>query len=426
MKYVLAFLVLSVIVIIHELGHFIVAKASGVVVTEFAIGMGPKILKFKKNGTVYCIKLFFFGGSCRMLGEDEDESGEGTFNSVSVWKRMAIILAGPFFNFILAFVLSVVIIGKIGYDPCVLYSVTEDSPADEAGLEAGDRITEINGHNITFYGEYSLYMYENEGEYMHITYERDGVEYTTELEPEYIDNYVFQMGVQLNANEPSLYSVVEDTPAEEAGLEAGDLILSINGTEITQTSDISPIVQSVEGDELTVVVERDGDELSYTFAPKKVHQTYYNYGYSISGARIMCNPFNTIKYSFKQVGYWIKYVFTSLRLLVTGGVSVNDLSGPVGIVSAIGAVVEQSSSEGALYVFLNLANWATMISANLGVMNLLPIPALDGGRFVFLVIEAIRRKPVPRDKEGMVHFIGIILLMILMVFILFNDIRKLF
>ena len=146
----------------------------------------------------------------------------------------------------------------------------------------------------------------------------------------------------------------------------------------------------------------------------------------MSAAREKLSPAGTISYSFKNVGYWIKAVFKSFKLLFTGKVSANDVSGPVGIVSAIGNVVTESKSDGVLYVILNLINWSVMISANLGIMNLLPIPALDGGRLVFLIIEAIRRKPVPREKEGMVHFIGIVLLMVLMVVIMANDIRKLF
>ena len=140
MKYLLAFLVLSIVIIIHEFGHFVVAKISGVTVTEFSLGMGPRLIKFTRKGTMYSLKLFLFGGSCMMLGEDGgDSKTEGSFDSVSVWKRIAIIAAGPIFNFILAFVCSVILIGTKGYDPAVLHSVEENTPAYEAGLRAGDR-----------------------------------------------------------------------------------------------------------------------------------------------------------------------------------------------------------------------------------------------------------------------------------------------
>lgn len=426
MKYVIAFLVLSIIIIVHELGHFIVAKASGVTVTEFSLGMGPRLLKFKRKGTMYSIKLFLFGGSCQMLGEDEDNSSDGSFNSKSVWKRMAIVVAGPLFNFILAFVLSVIILGKIGYDPCVVYSVDEGSAAEQAGLEAGDRIVKIDRTKVNFYGDYSLWLTENEGEVMHITYVRDGARYETTLIPEYVDEDVYQMGVLMDRDNPVISSVSKDSPAESAGIKSGDKILSINGTAVSVTDEVSPLVNASGDSELTLVVERDGSEVTIKITPNKVHQTYYNIGMYMSAAREKLSPAGTISYSFKNVGYWIKAVFKSFKLLFTGKVSANDVSGPVGIVSAIGNVVTESKSDGVLYVLLNLINWSVMISANLGVMNLLPIPALDGGRLVFLIIEAIRRKPVPREKEGMVHFIGIVLLMVLMVVIMANDIRKLF
>ncbi len=425
MKYVIAFLVLSVIIIVHEFGHFVVAKASGVTVTEFSLGMGPRLLKFKRKGTMYSLKLFLFGGSCRMLGEDEDDSSDGSFNNKSVWKRIAIVAAGPIFNFIFAFIMAIILIGKLGYDPCIVYDVDKNGAAAESGLQSGDKITEINGHNITFYGDYTIYSMQYGDEYMHITYERDGKEYTTEFAPEYID-YVYQMGVLLNATTPSINEVYEGTPAHRAGLEAGDLILSINGNEVSETDDVSPNVQASEGKMITLVADRDGEKITFKLTPDSVKSDSYDPGFYVTTQYVKCNPIQTIGYSFKEVGYWIKAVFSSFKLIFTGKVSVNEVSGPVGIVSAIGNIVEESKSDGALYVFLNIVNWCIMINANLGVMNLLPIPALDGGRLVFLIIEAVRRKPVAREKEGMVHFVGIILLMVLMVAIMFNDIRKLF
>lgn len=426
MKYIIAFLVLSIIIIVHEFGHFILAKASGVTVTEFSLGMGPRLLKFRKNGTLYSFKLFLFGGSCRMLGEDEDNDNEGSFNTKSVWKRIAIVAAGPIFNFIFAFIMAIILIGKIGYDPCVIASVDKGSAAEAAGLEAGDHITDINGTNITFYGDYNIYVMQyNDGRTFEITYTRDGKEMTTTLEPEYIAN-VFRMGINMSSDKATVDVIGEDTPAEEAGMQVGDLVVSINGTPVSDSGMVSELVQENGDQEMTVVVERDGKEITLTMVPQQVSVESYSTGMSMSGVREKVGPLDTVKYSFQQVGYWIKTVFVSLKMMFTGQVSMNDVSGPVGIVNMIGNVVEQSQNDGILYIFLNLVNWTIIISANLGVMNLLPIPALDGGRLVFLVIEAVRRKPVPREKEGMVHFVGIVLLMILMVFVMFNDIRKLF
>ncbi len=453
LKYVIAVAILSVIVIIHEFGHFIVARLSGVKVIEFSVGIGPRILKFRdKRGTLFSLKPFLFGGSCRMKGYEDEQyvgkegeegeegegaadansydeevsaSNEGSFASAPLAKRIAIVLAGPFANFVLAFVLSVILLGIIGYDPAVIYSVDEGSVAEAAGLESGDKILRINGSNIVFYGDYSIFTMEYGGGEWVVEYERDGEKYETVFTPEYIEN-VYQIGVMLNAEEPSVNSVSEDSAAEEGGICAGDLILSINGTEVENTSQVISLTRESGGNELTIVVVRDGEEVTCKVTPRSVEANYYETGISMANVRVKLSPLKTVGYAFAQTGYWIKAVFKSFKLLFTGKVSFNALSGPVGIVSVMGEVIDESRSDGALYVFLNILNFTIMLTANLGVMNLLPIPAIDGGRLVFLVLEAIRRKPIPREKEGMVNFVAMILLMILMVVVLFNDIRKLF
>ena len=426
MKYFLAIVVLSVIIVIHELGHFIIAKASGVKVVEFSLGMGPRLLKFTKGGTMYSIKLFLLGGSCQMLGEDEENSEEGSFNSKSVWKRIAIIAAGPIANFVLAFVGAVLLIGIAGYDPAIVHSVEKDSAAYEAGLLPGDKIVDVNGTNITFYGDYSIYLLFNEGKDMEMTVLRDGKKELITFTPDYIEDDVYQIGISMDPEIPLIMSVVDGYPAYEAGLISDDLILSIDGVPCTNSDEVSELIQKAEGKEVTLVVERGGEEVTIKLSPKIVHRQYYDYGFYLSGERVKCNPIETIKYSFHQVGYWIKTVFYSFKMLFSGQAGFNDLSGPVGIVTAIGDVVEESKSDGALYVFLNITNWTIMISANLGMMNLLPIPALDGGRLIFLFIEAVRKKPIPKEKEGLVHFVGIVLLLLLSAAVLVNDIRKLF
>ena len=425
MKYLLAILVLSIIIIIHEFGHFVVAKASGVKVVEFSLGMGPRLLKFTRKGTMYSIKAFLFGGSCQMLGENSEEDCEGSFNSVSVWKRIAIVAAGPLFNFLLAFFCAVFFIGKVGYDPVVINSVKENSAAYEAGLQSGDKIVRINGKKMTFFGDYTLYMYRNEGTTLNITYIRDGKTYNTTLVPKHITGEVYQLGVTIN-EKVEIVDIVSGGSAEKSELKSGDIILCVNGMDITGQDDIFPAVQSSEGKEMSVVVNRQGEEIAVKITPDLVTQDYYEYGYSFADVRVKCSPAGTIKYAFKNVGYWIKAVFKSLGWLVTGNFKLDDLAGPVGIVTAIGETVEESRPDGSLYILINILNWCIMINANLGVMNLLPIPAVDGGRLVFLFIEAVRKKPVPREKEGMVHFVGIVLLMILMVVVLFNDIARLF
>lgn len=455
---ILAILVLSIIILVHEFGHFIVAKANGVMVLEFSIGFGPKLLHFKKGETEYCLKLLPFGGACMMLGEDfiesdkdskdvEVEEGDNAvkpghitsaeknlakgydmsraFVNQSVWARISIIAAGPIFNFILAFIFSVFIIGFIGYDPCNVYKVYEDSPAAVAGLQEGDQIIEINGRDISFAREYSMYKALFPEKTLNITYLRDGAKYTTTVAPEYSTSTAYRIGITITET-AGVNEVTNSSPAKRAGLKTNDIIKSVDGVAISTGDEFSQIISATEGKEVTLVVDREGKEISLSMTPELTESENYYNGLICYSERVKTSPAATLKYSAKEVGYWIRTVFDSLRMLVTGKVSLNNMSGPVGIVNVMGQAVEQSKSEGVLMVVLSLLNWAVMISANLGVMNLLPLPALDGGRLVFLIIEALRGKPVSREKEGMVHFVGMVLLMLLMVVIMFNDVKNLF
>ena len=348
-----------------------------------------------------------------------------SFPAQSVWARMSILAAGPVFNFILAFVLSVIIIGFAGYDPCEVSAVADNSPASSAGLEAGDLITKINGHRVTFSRDLSLETLMHPDRTLNITYERDGQKYTAKVVPEYQKKVSYMTGITI-LSDCSIQTVENDSPAKKGGIKAGDKIKSIQGTEIENTQQIVDIIAACDGSEQTIVVERDGKELTLKVTPQmKERESYYTGLYSY-GARQKAGALSTVGYAFKDVGYWIRTVCGSLGMMFRGQVSLDDVSGPVGVVSVIGDVVEESKSDGAFYVLLNLFNMTVMISANLGVMNLLPLPALDGGRLLFVILEILRGKPVAKEKEGIVHFAGMILLMILMVVVMFNDIKNLF
>ena len=341
-KYIIAILLFSAIILFHELGHFLLAKANGIRVNEFSLGLGPTIVGFTKGETKYSIKLLPFGGACMMEGEDSQSDDDRSFQKKSVWARISVVAAGPIFNFIMAFVLAVIILGNIGISTPTVAQVEDGYGAQTAGLQAGDEIIKMNHKHIHFFKEISMYTLFHAGETVEVTYERNGERHIVEVQPTY-------------------------------------------------------------------------DE----------EQGRYRYGIDGSGEYTKVGPIKTLQYSVYEVKYWIQYTVGSLKMLLTRQVSVNDLSGPVGIVKTIGDTYDMSKSDGAFYVWMNLLNLALLLSANLGVMNLLPIPALDGGRLVFLVIEAIRGKRVSEDKEGMVHIIGLLCLFGLMILIMFNDIRKL-
>ena len=349
MSFVAAVLIFGIIIMIHEFGHFLFAKLNGIGVIEFSLGMGPRLFSFEKGGTRYSIKILPFGGSCMMLGEDEENSDQSAFNNKSVWARISVVAAGPIFNFLLAFLLSMVIVGLTGYQPATVMEVMDGYPAKEAGLLPGDMITEINGRNIHSKDDITLYIQTHAGKTMKVEYKRaDG-----------------NGGVERRS------AVIVPQYSEEDG----------------------GYLMGVRFDGVAKPVSGLGQLL--------VHSAY-------------------------EVKYWIQYVFDAFYMMFHGEVSLNDLSGPVGIVTTIDDTVDQMIPYGRTVVILTLINFCILLSANLGVMNLLPIPALDGGRLVFLFIEAVRGKPIDKEKEGMVHMAGMMLLMALMVLVLFNDVRKLF
>lgn len=355
-------LIFCVVVVAHEFGHFIVAKANGIHVVEFSIGMGPTLLHFDRNGTRYSLKLLPIGGACMFEGEDgiyqetAIEAGETkteqpdfivkgkygkAFPDAPVFARMATVLAGPIFNFILAFFLSLFIVGSIGTDLPVVGSVLEGGGAEAAGMKPGDVIIKLNRHNIHLFREISIEAMLSDGSPVHVTYERDGELYDTVLTPVY---------------------------SQEAGR--------------------------------------------------------YYYGISMDGGYTKLSPPKVILYSGYEVKYWIDTTIKSLGMLLSGKAGVKDLSGPVGMADTVGDIYTESKADGAFYVWLNMLNFAILLSANLGVLNLIPFPALDGGRLFIYIIELIRRKPLPLEKEGIINFVGFALLMLLMVVVLYNDIAR--
>ena len=429
MKIILAILIFSVVVIIHELGHFLLAKANHIMVTEFSIGMGPTLLSTVKNETKYSLKLLPFGGSCMMLGENGEEDGESSFNSKSVWARMSVIIAGPLFNLILAFFIAIVIISLAGADPARVTSVKEGSAVAEAGLQEGDIITRYEGSSISIGRE--LYTKINldgiPSDEISLTYERDGesqkITYVPDAEEKYMLGYTYYPDVEGKAE---VITLMLGHPMAKAGIQVGDYILEIDGTVINSNKELEQYFNEhpMDGSPLEITYQH-GDRLhDATVTPELTKNAELGFGFNL--AREKQSPLGILKYSIDEIKYWVKTTVKSISMLVTGKFTVNDLSGPVGVVEQIGKTIDESKSDGGFYVLLNLLNFTILLSANLGVMNLIPFPALDGGRLVFLIIEAIRGKGIKQEVEGMVNFAGLMLLMALMVFVMFNDIRKIF
>ena len=426
MKIIIALLVFSVIILFHELGHFLLAKRNNIAVTEFSLGMGPRLLSTEKGGTRYSLKLFPIGGSCMMVGEDDDDNTEGSFNNASVWARISVVAAGPIFNFILAFVFAMIITSVVGYDPAKVLQVTEGSPAAEAGLQEGDVITEFQSRHISIGRDLDSYMnlHGLQDEEISLTYKRDGkkydITYTADSEKRYMLGFYY-----MTEGEPQITQVMIGSSMAEAGVMPGDIIREINGVAVADAKELQEYLSGhpLDGSEVTLGMERDGKVETIVATPQMTKTVDSGFVYNIY--REKTNFLGVMKYSAVEVRYWISSTIESLMMFVKGQFSVNDLSGPVGIIDVIGDSYEEAKEEGAVMVWMQMLYWAILLSANLGVMNLLPIPALDGGRLVFLLIEAVRKKRLNPNVEGMIHFAGFMLLMLLMVFVMFNDFRGL-
>lgn len=340
-------LIFGAVVLSHEFGHFLLAKMNGIHVVEFSVGMGPTLLSFKRKETKYALRLLPIGGACMFEGEDglesENGGGEGSFTKASVWARIATVIAGPLFNFILAFIVAVIVVSMSPTDRPVLTGVTEGGAAEEVGLMAGDEIISINGEKTHLFREVSLLAMLNKGDEMEIVYERDGVKDTVALTP--------------------TYSEVD-----------GRYYMGVQGTVYEQAK-----------------------------GPAVFRDAWYEIRYSVNST------------------------YKSLGMLLTGQFNRQDVAGPVGIaVNVVGKTYDTAKDYGVKAVVLSMLNIVLLLSVNLGILNLLPIPALDGGRLVFLLIEVVRGKPIPPEKEGIVHFVGLVFFMILMVVVLFNDLVNIF
>ena len=428
MSIILALIIFSAIILIHELGHFLLAKKNGIIVTEFSLGMGPRIWSTVKGGTRYSLKTLPFGGSCQMLGEEGDQENlPGSFYAASVWARISVVAAGPIFNFILAVLLSMIIVANSGYSAATIAEVKEGSNAEAAGLQAGDIITEFDGYRINLGKELYIYTYLNglSTDTIEMKVLRDGEKISIAYEADM--NVRYLMGFNRDSAESmTVSSVIAGMPLDQAGLQAGDEILTVNGVDVStgEKYDAYLAEHPFDGETpIEVVFLRDGLEYDVNIIPEEYKTPTTGFSYRLVSEK--AKGLEIIRYSFEELRYMIRTTFLSLKGFVKGTIGMEELSGPVGVVSVIGDTYEESIDYGVKVTFLNLLSMAIMLSANLGVMNLLPLPALDGGRLVFYFIEVIRRKPVNREIEGMVHFAGIMALMLLMLVVMYNDILKL-
>jgi len=373
---IIALIAFTGMIFVHELGHFMFAKLFKIQVNEFALGMGPAIFKKKKGETVYSLRCIPFGGYCSMESEDETSKSPRAFRNAAKWKRAVVLSAGAIFNIIFGFILFIIIVSnaKIVTVP-VVDAYTDGSYIAESGILPGDRIVALNGSTVNIYQDFSFYMDRIDGtKPVDVTVQRGGERLTFSVMPSKSE-IIFKF----NENNVVMEEYVND--------------------RLTETTVLSY-------DEITAADAKPGDV-----------ETISRYILGFNAASKPNSFGATLRESFYRTIYNAKIVYISVYELITGKMPINQAMGAIGIIDTMGT----AARAGWLVLLMLIA----LLSVNLGIMNLLPIPAMDGGRLLFLLVEAIIRKPIPPDKEGIVHLIGFALLIVLMILLAYNDIMRL-
>ncbi len=376
MTIILFILIFGVIVLSHEFGHFIVAKKNGIHVVEFAIGMGPTLLHIDRGGTKYSIKLLPFGGACMFEGEDGlGASGEGEESADA--KQAGV------------------------------YRTTADGQAEDllTRKSAGGSFLEAS------------------------VWTRIATIFAGPFVNLLLGFFIALILVAYRGTDlPVIQGISEGSAAQDAGLMPGDLITRMNGEKIHVYREVrlNSMLNS-DGKDFSISWLRDGKEYSVTLTPEYSEEDdRYYIGLMGVGEYMPCKGFSILKYGFYESEYVLRNTIKSLQMLVTGKLGKDDVAGPVGVASYVGETYETVKEYGFVTVLMTMLELVVILSINLGIMNLLPLPALDGGRLVFLLLEVVRGKPVPPEKEGFVHMAGLILFFLLMIFVMYNDIMRLF
>ncbi len=434
--------VLGVLVTFHEFGHFIVARWAGVKVLKFSLGFGPKLWSRKAGDTEYLLSLIPLGGYVKMFGEDIGESispheQQQSFVHKPLWKRTLIVAAGPGFNFLLSYLIFSAWLATGAALPIptfeelspTIHAIRAESPASTAGLEVGDRITRINEQEIATQNDVFAIIAESNGRPLTVEVLRDGQQKTFVVTPEPMDTTttdqpIYVIGIEEAA--PVVTSVLPDMPAMAGGLQEGDRIVAIEGTPIHTWSQMTKIVRKSANQPLEFRVDRHGAIITLTITPEP-HKTIEGdvpveigkIGITGPGRSVIRaeSPLTAVFHGARATWGWSELTVVGIYKMFTGEISSKHLGGPIMIASASGQAAEHGMADVAFLV--------AILSINLGILNLLPIPILDGGHLFFFACEAILRRPLGERQREFAQQIGLVLLFGIMIFAFFNDIQRL-
>ena len=434
MTTLLSFLfVLGVLVFIHELGHFLLARWNGVRVLTFSLGFGPKILKVQRGDTEYCISAIPLGGYVKMAGENPDDPQTGAddeFLAKSKWQRFQILIAGPAMNILLAVVLLALVLMRgatmMAYldQPAVIGAVQQGSPAEKAGVQPGDQITRFGTADVRTWEHLEMAVASRPEREVDVTILRSGREEHLKVRPDLTElktrSARFEVGTigVLPDAHPSVDSFVPGKPAESSGLKANDLILAVDGKPMVfQTQVIEAISKNTGNQPIEFRVRRDGNELTIPVTPYKEGNAAKVGMYMRDATKsFKPTPIEAIGMSVQRNIEMAGMILNTLKDLVTGEASPKQLMGPIGIA--------QVSGESAQAGWLALLGLMALINLKLGLVNLMPIPVLDGGHIFIMAIETISRRDFSLQVKEKMLFVGFVLLMTLMVTVIYNDLTR--
>ena len=418
--------VLGVLIFVHELGHFLMARRLGVRVLTFSLGFGPKILKVQRGDTEYCVSAIPLGGYVKMAGENSEDQLTGRsdeFLSKTKWERFQVLVMGPVMNVVLAIVLMWIVLMQAARVPAfldraaVVGAVEPGSPSERAGIRAGDRIERVAGRRVPTWEDLSIAIGARPNRDVPIEVARGGQRLTLSVTPDARTKYeIGEIGVYPDSH-PSITQVVAGEPAEKGGLRAGDIVVGFNGKPIVYGVQLTEQISKFPNQPVVFTVRREGREVEVQVTPMP-HGRKGWVGISVldESKTVHLGPWAAAKMSLQRNYEWSGLIFQTLAGLLTRETSPKQLMGPVGIA--------QLSGESAALGWVALFSLMAMISLNLGILNLLPIPVLDGGHIFIMALEGLARHDFSaKVKEGML-MAGFAVLMLLMVTVIYNDLTR--
>jgi len=438
-------IVIGILILIHELGHFFVARWTGVGVERFSIGFGPVLLRWRGKETEYALSAIPMGGYVKMMGEESPLEGGAqpdydpakAFAFKPLWARFLIVFAGPAMNLVLAAVIFAVVLATLGRPvwPPVVGRVTEGSPAAAAGLRTGDAVTAVNGRPIKYWEDLDRAVSKSNGRPLELRVKHGDSEQTATVTPhkrtttdpifrEAREAWDIGAGPQLI---PQISSASAGSPAEKAGLKAGDVVLNVAGQAVYTPEDLVEAIRSRPGQSFPMTIERDGKTLTVNVTPEPVKEKTPD-GQEREVGRIQAgiatkavsfepyNPAAALGHGVTKTWDMTVLTIKGLWKLVSRQIDSSNIGGPIQIATEAGRQAKDGMA--------SLALFTAIISVNLAVLNLLPVPMLDGGHLFFFVIEAILGRPLSLQKREAAQRVGFVLLMLLMVYALYNDLVR--